>query len=161
MANNRQTHGLHTLMRGVKANGIEALDGRTVAVKAVTAWRTALLADLGGEANVSTQRLAIVDAAVRTKLFLDHVDCFLMQQESLVNKKRKSVIPALRERQVLVDCLSRLLAQLGLQRVPKAVPSLQEYIRSKRKEQPNGEPIEIEPDAEPPERAEVEREKPE
>jgi hypothetical protein len=134
MENKRQTHGLHTLKRAVSARGIEALDGRTVAVKAVTAWRSALLADLGGEANVSTQRLAIVDAAVRTKLFLDHVDCFLMQQESLLNRKRKSVIPALRERQVLVDCLSRLLAQLGLQRQERQVKSLAEHIADRDRE---------------------------
>lgn len=162
MTEPKQTrHGLHTLMRRVNARGIRALDGRTVAVKAVVAWKTALLADLGGEANVSTQRLAIVDAAVRTKLFLDHVDCFLMEQESLVNRKKKSVIPALKERQVLVDCLSRLLAQLGLQRAPRPVPSLTEYLESKRREKSDAEPIEVEVDAEPPEQARIEQEPPE
>ena len=131
MADRRITHGLTAVKRAVSARGIEALDGRTVAVRAVTAWKSALLADLGGEETVSTQRLAIVDSAVRTKLFLDHVDAFLMQQESLVNRKRKSVIPALRERQILVDCLARLLAQLGLQRQERPIKSLQEYIQER------------------------------
>jgi hypothetical protein len=154
MSNKRQTHGLHTLMRRVNARGIGALDGRTVAVRAVTAWRSALLADLGGEANVSTQRLAIVDSAVRTKLFLDHVDVFLMQQESLVNKKRRSVIPALKERQVLVDSLNRSLSLLGLERQQRAIPTLHEYI-AERETKPRGpdeeEPPEIDRDKEPPE----------
>src|SRR5260370_1942406 len=109
MGNKRQTHGLHTLMRRVNARGIRALDGRTVAVRTVMEWRTALLNDLGGEANVSTQKLAIVDACVRGKLFLDHIDTFLMLEPSLVNRKRKSLIPALRERQSLVDSMARLL----------------------------------------------------
>lgn len=133
-ANSGKTHGLHTLMRAVSARGVRSLDGRTVAVKAVNAWKGALLADLGGESNVSTQRLAIVDAAVRTKLFLDHVDCFLMEQQSLLNRKRKSVIPALRERQVLVDCLARLLAQLGLQRQEGRIKSLAEHIAERDRE---------------------------
>jgi len=80
---------------------------------------------------VSTQRLAIVDAAVRTKLFLDHVDCFLMQQESLVNRKRKTVIPALRERERLVDSLNRSLSLLGLERQQKPIKSLSEYVAEK------------------------------
>src|SRR5260370_40201641 len=109
MANKRQTHGLHSLMRRVNARGIRALDGRTVAVRTVMEWRTARLNDLGGEANVSTQKLAIVDACVRGKLFLDHIDTFLMLEPSLVNRKRKSLIPALRERQSLVDSMARLL----------------------------------------------------
>ncbi len=32
-----------------------------------------------------------------------------MEQESLVNRKRKSVLPVLRERQQLVDSLGRIL----------------------------------------------------
>jgi hypothetical protein len=153
VANKRETHGLNTLMRRVKARGIDALDGRTVAVKAAMHWRSALLNDLGGEANVSTQRLAIVDAAVRTKLFLDHVDCFLMQQESLVNRKRKSVIPALKERRELVDSLNRSLSLLGLERQQRAIPTLREYIEQ-RETRPRGdepEPEEIDRDKEPPE----------
>lgn len=54
-----------------------------------------------------------------------------MSQPSLVNRRRKSVIPALRERISLVDSLSRILQSLGLERVPKPIPSLAAYIAEK------------------------------
>jgi hypothetical protein len=124
----------------IKARGIESLDGRTVAYKAVKAWRCALLADLGGESNVSTQKLAIVDAAARTKLFIDHLDSWLLVQPSLVNGRRKAVLPVLRERQILVDSLARLLTQIGLERRARTIGTLQQYIAARSKD---AEPLEL------------------
>ena len=54
-----------------------------------------------------------------------------MEQESLVNRKRKSVLPVLRERQQLVDSLARILGQLGLERKAKPIPVLAQYIAEK------------------------------
>lgn len=133
-AKKRPNHKLTALMRHVKAGGLDALDARSAAVRAVKAWRTALLNDLGGESNVSTQRMAIVDAVVRTKLFVEHLDTWLITQPSLVNKRRKAILPALRERQALIDSLARLLAQLGLERQERPVKSLHEYIREEKTE---------------------------
>ncbi len=129
MAEKAKTHGLHTLMRRVNARGISAIDGRTAAAKAVLQWRGELLRDLGGD--VSAQKATLVDLAVRTKLYVDHIDVFLMAQPSLVNKRRKSIIPVLRERQQLVDSLSRLLSLLGLDRQPRPLPALKDYIEAK------------------------------
>ena len=129
MANKGSRHGLTALKRVVTARGINGLDARTTAVRAVNEWRTALVNDLGGEHAISTQKAALVDVAARTMLYLNHLDAFLMSQPSLVNKRRKAILPVLRERQILADSFSRLLSQLGLQRVPKAIPSLQDYLR--------------------------------
>lgn len=134
MTNRRKRNGLHALMGRVKAHGIEALDGRSMAVRAAKAWRTALLNDLGGQENISTQRLAIVDLAVRAKVCLDMIDGWLMSQDSLVNKRRKALIPAVKERQVLADSLSRLLQQIGLERQPRPIKSFQEYIAEDNEE---------------------------
>jgi hypothetical protein len=89
------------------------------------------VADLGGKENVSAQQMALVEMATRTRLYVEHLDFFLMGQESLVNKKRKSVLPVLRERQGLVDSLARILGQLGLERRAKPVPDLNEYLEGK------------------------------
>jgi hypothetical protein len=132
MAEKSKRHGLVGLMRRVNARGISAVDGRTVAAKAVVAWRNELLAALGGDP--SPQRLALLEMITRTRLFIDHVDAFLIAQVaqgSLINRRKKSLSPVLKERQALVDSLARLLAQLGLQRVAKPVPALADYIAAK------------------------------
>ena len=124
-------HGLNALKVRVKLRGFTAVDRRTVAAQALFAWRNELLTDLGGEGNVSAQQMALVEMAVRTRLYVEHLDFFLMQQESLVNRKKKAVLPVLRERQSLVDSLSRLLGQLGLERKAKPVPALSEYLEAR------------------------------
>jgi hypothetical protein len=125
MAEKRSRHGLTALKVAVKVRGLNAIDGRTAAAQGLFAWRRELLAALGGESHVSPQKVAIVDLAVRTKLYVDHLDAFLMGRESLVDKKKRAIIPALRERQQLCDSLARLLSQLGLERVPAPVESLE------------------------------------
>jgi hypothetical protein len=133
------------------------VDGRTVAYRAVMSWKQELLRDLGGQDHVSSQRLAIIDMAVRTRLFIDHIDSFLLVQRSLINKRRKAIIPLLRERQSLVDSLSRLLAQLGLERQAKPVESLQSYLARRERESASAERAE-ERDEEPPEQEIVDEE---
>jgi len=115
-------HGLHTLTRRVSAQGLRAVDGRTTAMRAVAAWKQDLIRDLGGDP--SAQRLTLVDLAAKTMLYLNHIDAFLMQQDSLVNKRKRSILPVLRERQTLADSLARLIAQIGLDRVEKDAGTL-------------------------------------
>jgi hypothetical protein len=128
MANRRTTHGLTAIKRGIRARGLAALDGRTAAMRAIAEWKAALLADLGGEQAVSAQRMAILDVAVRTMLYLNHVDSFLLAQPSLVNRRRKAILPIVRERMQLADSLSRSLSLLGLERQQRPLTTLREYI---------------------------------
>jgi hypothetical protein len=97
------------------------LDRRSVAARALLEWRSELIAALGGIEHVSPQQIALVELATRTRLYVDHLDAFLMEQRSLVNAKRKTVLPVLRERQQLADSLARLLIQLGLERQVKTL----------------------------------------
>jgi hypothetical protein len=130
MAEKRSRHGLMALKVRVKVRGLAAIDMRTSAAQALIAWRNELLRDLGGEESISAQRMALVELSVRTRLFLDHLDSYLLSQSSLINKRRKGIVPVLRERQQLADGLARLLGQLGLNRVPKPIPSLREFIEA-------------------------------
>jgi hypothetical protein len=57
----------------VNTLGNRAIDRRTTIGKALAAWRSELLADLGGLESVSTQELPLVEEAVKTKLILDSV----------------------------------------------------------------------------------------
>jgi len=111
--------------------GLGAIDGRTAAARGLLDWRRELLDDLGGEVAVSAQQRALVEMATRTRLYVDHVDAYLMEQASLVNGRKRSLIPVLRERQALVDSLARLLGQLGLERTVKPTVSLDTYLSEK------------------------------
>jgi hypothetical protein len=68
---------------------------------------------------LTEQKKAIVELVCRTRLLLDHADSFLFGLSSVILKKRKAFVPLVRERQALVDSLARLLAQLGLERIPQ------------------------------------------
>ena len=113
----RPKHNLYTMKRAVNALGNRAIDGRTTTGKALVKWRADLIADLGGD--VSTQQEAVINLAVKSKLILDSIDTWLLQQSSLINTRKKSVLPVVMQRQQLADGLARYLAQLGLGRIAK------------------------------------------
>ena len=124
-SHNALTHGLSVLKRAVNGLGNRVIDRRTATGKALAKWRADLIQDLGG--NVSTQQAALVDLAVKSKLLLDSIDTWLLVQPSLVNARKKSLLPVVRERQTLADGLARYLAQLGLERRVK-VPTLDDML---------------------------------
>jgi hypothetical protein len=113
--------------------GSKAIDKRTTMGKALGKWRADLVADLGGADAISTQESALVDLAVKSKLLLDSVDTWLLTQKSLVNAKKKTILPVVRERQTLADGLARYLGQLGLHRRVKAV-SINDLLAANEKE---------------------------
>jgi hypothetical protein len=78
---------------------------------------------LGGE-QVSPQQETIIDLAVRSKLILDSIDAWLLQQPSLIRKKYRVLAPIVLQRQSLADRLARYIGQLGLERRGPKVPSL-------------------------------------
>src|SRR5262245_23488043 len=124
-------HGLTTLKAAVSKLGRRAIDRRTRLGKALDAWRSDLVADLGGRDTLSTQQAALVDLAVRTKLMIDSIDAWILTQPSLVNARKKALIPAVRERASLASQYTQLLSQLGLERRGKMTPTLSEYLASK------------------------------
>lgn len=134
---NAQTHGLNSLKKAWSQLGNRALDGRSTAAVAIRKWRGELIADLGGDEAVSTQQLAIIDLAGKQKLFLDSIDTWLLSQPSLINARKRSLIPVVLQRQAIADSLARYLSQLGLERRHK-VRSLNELLAEPSHEQPNG-----------------------
>ena len=128
-------HGLHPLKRAVNTLGNRFLDKRTMASKALVQWREDLIRDLGGD--VSTQQDAIISLAIKTKLLLDSVDVWLLQQPTLILKRKRAIIPAVAQRQVLADALARYMGMLGLARKSK-LTSLSEILSRDDKPEANG-----------------------
>lgn len=123
--------GLNALKARVKVHGLQAVDRRTAGARELLAWRTQLIADLGGQDALTAAQGALVDMAARTWLYIGSVDLWLLEQRSLVNLRRRSLLPVVRERQQLVDSLARLLTTLGLERRARKVPDLREYVEAR------------------------------
>jgi len=114
-------HQLNVLKKAVKSLGGRVIDQRTTLGKALAQWRQELIEDLGGPEAVSTQKQALIDVAVKTKLLLDSIDTWLLKQPSLVNARRRAVLPVVLQRQHLAESLARSLTQLGLERRTKTI----------------------------------------
>jgi hypothetical protein len=90
-----------------------------MAGRALAQWRQDLIRDLDGD--VSIRQDAIISLAVKTKLMLDSVDVWILQQPTLINKPKRAIIPVVVQRQQLTDALARYLNQLGMHRRMKNV----------------------------------------
>ncbi len=126
-----ERHGFFSMKRAVRELGDRALDGRTSIAKALAEWKAELIDDLGGRQAISTQQIAIIDLAVKTKLLLDSVDAWLLTRPSIIDKRRRAVLPIVRERQQLADALSRYLQVLGLERRSKPAIDLHSYVATR------------------------------
>jgi hypothetical protein len=137
-----QKHGLYRTKAAVKARGYRAIDGRTRAGKALAAWRSDLARDLGGLDQLSTQQRALLDEAVKLKLMLDSVDAWVLAQPSLVDKRKRALLPVVRERLSLVSQLHSLLRDLGLERKARDVTDLASYLATRTATEPTPPPSE-------------------
>jgi hypothetical protein len=117
---------LKGMMAKVSAKGLGALDKRSAGYIALKGWQEQLTKDLGGD--LSTQERTLVELITRTKLFLDSIDLFLMEQPSLVNKKKRAGYAILATRNSMANTLANLLNQIGLSKREPPMKSLAEYI---------------------------------
>lgn len=124
-----QKTALKGMMARVSARGLGALDRRSAGYIALKAWQEQLTKDLGGE--LSTQEAALVELITRTKLFLDSIDLFLMEQPSLVNKKKRTAWAILATRNSMANTLSNLLNQVGLAKRESRMKSLAEFLEER------------------------------
>ena len=75
-------HGLTAMKAALSKPGVRAIDRRTKIGRALLQWRNELVEDLGGVDAVTTQQLAIVELAVKSKLMLDSIDAWLLNAYS-------------------------------------------------------------------------------
>ena len=123
----------------IKLAGFSAIDRRTAGARATLAFRRDLIAALGGEADLSPQRRRLVDLAARASMLVDHVDAWLLRQRSLIDRRTKSVLPVLVQRQSLAEHLAKLLDRLGLDRRRQDVPDLTSYLAERYSAESSGD----------------------
>src|SRR6266446_185189 len=117
-----QRSGVYALKNAVAKLGSRALPTKRTALgRALHEWRVALIGDLGGDDAITTQQLALVELAVRTKLLVDSVDAYVLAMPSPVNRQKRCLYAVVRERQALVGQLQSILRDLGLERKVKTL----------------------------------------
>jgi hypothetical protein len=136
-----QKTGLYGARAALKRYGLRALDRRTRAARALLTWRQEIAADLGGADSLSAQQRAVLEEAVKLKLMLDSLDAWILAQPSLIDRRKRALLPVVRERQSLADALVRYLTTLGLERKARDVTDLRSYLTAKA----NGTPGEERP----------------
>ena len=115
-------HGLTEIRKRVGVRGVNAsIDRRTSGARELLAWRTELIEALGGKGQLSPQLGMLVEQVTRLKLYLDHTDAFLLALPSIIVKRRKEMVPLMRERIVLATELRATLQLIGLKAIPKLV----------------------------------------
>ena len=62
-------HGLNSIKAAVKLRGLQAIDRRTSAARALLEWRKELVGDLGSEEIVSAGQRVLIELAVRARLY--------------------------------------------------------------------------------------------
>ena len=130
-------HGLTTLKKAVRVLGGRAIDRRTALGRALEDWRHGIIQDLGGVDQTSTQQRQVIDLAVKTKLILDSIDAYLVKQPSLVNHRKRTVLPVVLQRGQIADSLARYMTQLGLEKKAKPPLSLNDYLNGNGKPKPS------------------------
>ncbi len=124
-----QRTGVFGVKRALKEQGIAALDGRTVAARSVREWRRSVEADLGGSAALSRQEHTLLDMAGAAVFLLGMIDAWIgAHPAQIMNRRKRSLAPVVRERTAVAEHLARLLGQIGLKRVARPVPSIAEVM---------------------------------
>jgi hypothetical protein len=124
----RAKSGLQAAKTKLKLKGLACIDRRTLNAQRLLGFKASLAAALGGADNLSPQLECLIELIVRTQALIDHADAFLLSQPRLIHYRKRSFYPIVLQRQQLVDSQSRLLGQVGLQRVAAPVQDLREYI---------------------------------
>ncbi len=127
---NHATHELQVLKRTLRVLGSRGIDQRTQVGKALALWRSELVADLGAEENLSKQEQVLIEQATRLHLIIESVDGWLFQRKGgMVNHRKHTLLPVVRERVALVTALRGLLVDLGLKRRAREVETLDSIAR--------------------------------
>ncbi len=119
---NAMQHGLCSLRAMLNGDG---LDRRTSLYHALAEKERELVSSLGGDP--SPQERAIIGDTVKNMLYVGSLDAYLMQLKSLVRKGR--VHPVVDVRTRLAAHVRENLKTLGLKRVPREVPGLENELK--------------------------------
>lgn len=107
--------GVFALKHRLKVRGLKALDQRTHVARSAREWRERVVEDLGGD--LSTQEQTVLDMAACAWVLLGVIDARIASDPAaVVNWRKRSVVPLVKERTAIAAHLKELLVTLGLKR---------------------------------------------
>ena len=92
------------------------INQRSAGARELLAFKAQLVSDLGGDRTSQRRAWLWSILAATTRALIANANAWLLEQPSVVNKRRKSLPPIVMQRQTLCDALARYLGQLGLER---------------------------------------------
>jgi hypothetical protein len=120
-------------LRSAVANGSRVLDGIDARSAPARRYRdicAAIAIDLGGLETLSEAQVQLVRSAAGLVVLRERLDAMALNDERVDTAEYTRISNALR----------RVLATIGLTRVPKdVVPDLRDYIRQDRRREPEGD----------------------
>lgn len=124
--------------RKIQLLGPRIVDPNSPGAIAVREWREDVIAALGGEATITPQKRALLDAASVTYLAIKRLDdLVLISAGSLVNSNTFELAPFVLQREALVAGLRADLKMIGLSRHTKTIHDLGEILSTPVQEEPD------------------------
>jgi hypothetical protein len=112
---NGKSEGLRKLKGALKDADLRQIDRRTALGSELARRRAKIVSDAGGPDAVSQVKTDLIERYLTTVVFIESVDCYLLTQSSLVNRRKRTLIPVLRERVQLVDTALRRAQAIGVE----------------------------------------------
>ena len=120
--------GYYKRKRKVNKRGLDGMDARTIEGRDALAFRDDALADLGGK-DIATTKKAVLDVAVGERYLWRSGWAFIMEQGgNVVNKRKRSFFPVVKDILAVGESLTKHMKDLGLERVPVPTETLESYI---------------------------------
>jgi len=126
-------HGLSKLRRSVTNLTTRRLDGRSALAVAVRRWKEDVRRDLGGDLTRAQE--SVLELAAQAWVIVSSLDDWIARQPSLVNARKKTLLPVVAQRMQIAEGLARHLERLGLERQAKPVETLENYLARKAEEE--------------------------
>lgn len=117
-------HAIRALKARVAVRGLGVMDLRTSGARQLVHWREQLVEALGGQDQLSPQIVTLVEQVTRLKLFLDHTDAYLLELPTFIIRRKKKMIPLIKDRLALAAELRATLTLIGLKKIPKLVSTI-------------------------------------
>ena len=131
---NAETHGYYRRKIKLEAVSFDDLNFSSSRGEQLRKRFLELLNHCGGEHLVSAVRRRIIERVVFTQYQLDCLDLYLVELgPRIVNRRKRTLIPIVRERDALVSMLTKLYDQIGLDPTKPPIPTLAEYMAATTK----------------------------
>src|SRR5262245_19823128 len=130
---NAERHGHYKRKLKLNAASFDDLNFSSAGGEQLRERYRELLKHCGGEQHVSAVTRRIIERVCFTEYQLDCLDLYLVQLgPRIINRRKRTLIPIVRERDALVGTLTKLYDQIGLDPRRPPAPTLAEYVAKLR-----------------------------